>query len=92
MRPVVLTGWSPASCWGYDARLEGYWAALWRTGGPPGPADVVVSAEHLVPTVAALVRAVAWRTGLDEWQVYLAVTGGPSGGRSTRPDAVPDVA
>lgn len=29
LRPVVLTGWSSRSAWGYDDVLECYWAELW---------------------------------------------------------------
>lgn len=68
-RPARVPGWD-ASRWGYDVRLECFWAELARPGG-----DVVrIGPEHLLTTVPALARAVADRARLDWTAAYLALT------------------
>lgn len=65
-----LAGWS----WRYDGSLECCWAELWWQDDDPEP-SVRISAEHLVPTVAGLARAVSFRVGVPDVEAYLALAG-----------------
>lgn len=71
-RTIALEGWSPRSAWGFDAELECFWVELWRDGEVE-PA-VHIGAEHLVPTVPVLARAVARVAGLRPEAAFLALT------------------
>lgn len=72
-RALALPGWSPRSSWGYDPSLECYWAELWRLDGDHEPA-VRIGADHLVPTVTGLARAVSLGVGVPDVDAYLALT------------------
>lgn len=80
-RRLVLPGWSSRSRWGWDPALECYWARL--VPARPGGRTVRVSRRHLVPTLASLARTLAAEAGLDAGLVYVALTGGTVGVRST---------
>lgn len=68
-RSVRVPGWA-ASRWGYDGTLECFWAELVADGG-----EVVrIGPEHLLPSVPALARAVAFSADLGEDDAYLALT------------------
>jgi hypothetical protein len=66
---LTLAGWSGR--WGYDAVLECYWAELWP---PDGDGHLLIGAEHLVPTMSGLARAVSVRSGVPDVEAYLAMT------------------
>jgi hypothetical protein len=66
---LTLPGWSGR--WGYDALLECYWAELWP---PDGAGRLLISSEHLVPTMSGLARAVSARAGVPHVDAYLAMT------------------
>lgn len=72
-RAIALPGWSPRSAWGFDAELECFWAELWRADGDAEPA-VRIGAEHLVPSVPGLARAVGRAAGLGPEAAFLALT------------------
>ena len=81
-RHIDLPGWSPASRWGYDAVLECFWAELLadesdgaavRIGAAQNGA-VRIGAEHLIPTLTGLARAVAFAAEIGDGEVYLALT------------------
>ncbi len=72
-RSIALPGWSSRSAWGFDAELECFWAELWREDADERPA-VRIGAEHLVPTVTGLARAVAGAAGLPPEEAFLALT------------------
>lgn len=65
---LTLPGWSGR--WGYDARLECFWAELW----PPDGDRLLIGAEHLVPTMSGLAGAVSARAGVRHVDAYLAMT------------------
>ena len=71
-RDLVLPGWSRRSSWGYDVELECYWVELWRDE-EPGP-RVRIGPEHLISTVPALARAMAFALEVAEVDAYLALT------------------
>ena len=63
-------GISDGSRWGYDAVLECWWAEVVADDG----AVVRIDAEHLIPTVDGLARALAWRLARSADDLYLVLT------------------
>jgi hypothetical protein len=72
-RALDLPGWSSRSTWGYDASLECFWAEVWR-GDDDAEPEVRIAADHLLPTVTGLARAVAGAVGVHEVEAFLALT------------------
>ena len=79
VRPLTLPGWSPSS-WGYDARLECFWAEL-RPEQAGGAGVLRIGPDHLITTVPGLARALARTAGVQQAAAYRALTA---------PDAAPD--
>jgi hypothetical protein len=76
VRPLPLPGWSRRSRWGYDPRLECYWAVLWPAPGGPVDRDtpVEISSRHLITTVDGMARTLARVAAVSAPQAYLALT------------------
>ncbi|EYR63160.1 hypothetical protein N866_02495 [Actinotalea ferrariae CF5-4] len=86
-RRLDLPGWSPRSRWGWDPLLECFWAELVPCSPDHDVLDV--PREHLLPTLTALARVLAARSGTDEGVVFVALTGGPSPSPQQAGSAVP---
>jgi len=71
---INLPGWSDQSIWGYDAKLECYWAQLWRDEDHTERPRIWISLDHLIPTLFVLVLLVAEALDVDQNDVYLAMT------------------
>ncbi|NMR21151.1 hypothetical protein [Cellulomonas fimi] len=75
VRPIDLPGWSQRSAWGYDERLESYWAELHQdSDGADGPAISIV-ADHLMVTITSLSAVIAERADLNRDEAYLGLVG-----------------
>lgn len=71
-RDLSLPGWSSRSAWGYDVELECYWVELWCEDDPQR--RVRIGPEHLISTVPALARALAFTIEVADVDAYLALT------------------
>ncbi|NMR19177.1 hypothetical protein [Cellulomonas fimi] len=74
-RPIDLPGWSQRSAWGYDDRLESYWAELHRDTDGPAEPEISILADHLMVTITSLSQAIAERAHLARDEAYLALVG-----------------
>jgi len=72
-RTADLPGWSRRSIWGYDETFECYWAELRRGEDRTDAPRIRISRDHLIPTPAALARAIADKVGIDHEKVWLAL-------------------
>lgn len=73
-RDVNLPGWADQSIWGYDDRLQCYWATLWRDDDHNDAPTINVSVHHLIPTIPALTNVLAHALGILPADVYRALT------------------
>ena len=62
LNPLALAGWENLSIWGYDERMDGYFAELTRNGGDDSNGPEVWLAPA-IPSEDALARLIAEKTG-----------------------------
>ncbi|MHA3947786.1 hypothetical protein [Cellulomonas bogoriensis] len=77
-RALLLPGCRGVSSWGHDPELESYWAEVVTLDGR----TLLVGAEHLVPTVAALGHALDRELGLEPGHGTLCLLGGVYAGQA----------